>query len=271
MGVFKLFFDFLQDLRKNKFVIFQLAKRDYKNRYIGSFLGFLWSIIQPIVMIFVLYFVFVIGFKAGAVKGGTVPFIAYLSVGVIAWNFFSEGIIGATNVFQEYSYLVKKINFRFAVLPIVKLLSSLMTHVIFILITITILLLSGIEPSWWWLQSLYYLFALLVFMLGISWITSSLQVFIKDVGQVINVILQFGFWLTPIVWDFDLLPAKWQFIFKFNPIFYLVEGYRKSFIYHEGFWTYWQSGVYFWVITLVILVIGVFLFRKLRPHFADVL
>lgn len=270
MAVFKLFFGFLEDLYRNKFVIGQLAKRDYQNRYLGSFLGFVWTIIQPIVMIFVLYFVFVIGFKAVAIREG-VPFIAYLTSGMIAWNLFNEGLIGSTGVFQEYSYLVKKLNFRIAVLPVVKILSALITHLIFIVITVVILLVSGVEFSWWWFQVFYYLFATIVFLLGTSWITSSLQVFVKDISQVINVILQFGFWFTPICWNFDLLPAKWQFIFKLNPIFYIVDGYRKSFIYHEAFWTYWQSGVYFWAITLVVLVLGVFMFRKLRPHFADVL
>jgi len=270
MGFLKLFIGFLGDLYKNKFVIGQLTKRDYANRYLGSFLGFVWTIIQPVVMIFVLYFVFVYGFKAGVIRD-TVPFIAYLTVGMLVWNVYSEGITNAANVFQEYSYLVKKINFRIAVLPVVKIFSSLITHGIFIVITVVVLLLSGVEFSWWWFQIFYYLFAMLIFLLGMGWITASLQVFVKDISQIINVLLQFGFWLTPIVWNFDLLPEKWQFIFKFNPAFYLVDGYRNSFIYHEGFWIYWQSGVYFWGITLVVLVIGVFLFRKLRSHFADVL
>ena len=270
MGVFKLFFVFLGDLYNNKFVIGQLAKRDYANRYLGSFLGFIWTFIQPIVMVFVLYFVFVIGFKAGSIREG-VPFIAYLTVGMLVWNVYSEGIMNAANVFQEYSYLVKKINFRIAVLPVVKILSALVTHGIFIIVTIVVLLVSGVEFSWWWLQIFYYLFATMVFLLGMGWITASLQVFVKDVVQIINVLLQFGFWLTPICWNFDLLPEKWRFVFELNPAFYLVEGYRNSFIYHEGFWTYWQSGAYFWGITLFVLIVGVFLFRKLRSHFADVL
>ncbi|PIZ74209.1 teichoic acid ABC transporter permease [Candidatus Peregrinibacteria bacterium CG_4_10_14_0_2_um_filter_43_11] len=261
---------FLHDLYENKFVIFQLTKRDYANRYLGSFLGFIWTLIQPVVMVLIFYFVFVIGFKTGDIRDG-VPFIAYLTIGMLVWNLYSEGVTNTTNVFQEYSYLVKKINFRIAVLPIVKILSALMTHFIFIGITVVVLVIVGVPFSWWWLQIFYYLFAMMLFLLGTGWIIASLQVFVKDIAQIVSVLLQFGFWLTPIVWNFDLLPEKWQFILKFNPAFYLVEGYRKSFIYHEAFWVYWQSGAYFWGITFIILVLGVLLFRKLRPHFADVL
>ncbi|MBT3864711.1 ABC transporter permease [Candidatus Peregrinibacteria bacterium] len=267
---FGLFLDFLRDIYRNKFVIYQLTKRDYKNRYIGSFLGFIWTIIQPFVMILVLWLVFVKGFKAGDLPG-EVPFIAYLSLGVIAWDLFSSVLMTSTNVFHEYSYLVKKINFRIAILPIVKLLSSFITHVIFICIGIVILLVSGVEVSWWWVQVVYYLFALMVLLLGLSWITSSLQVFVKDVVQVINVILQFGFWFTPIVWDFNLVPQHYEWFFRLNPMFYIVEGYRKSFIYGEPFWGDLEFALYYWVVTLAILLVGVLLFKRLRPHFADVL
>jgi len=275
MKFFRLFFGFLRDIYDNKFVIGQLVKRDYKNRYLGSFLGFVWTIIQPLVMLFVLWMVFVVGFKSGPVStadGRTLPFIAWFSVGLIAWNFFADALPGSTGVFQEYSYLVKKINFRIAVLPIVKLLSSFVTHLIFIAIGVGILLMSGVEISWYWFQVLYYLIAMMILLLGLSWVMSSLQVFVKDVAQILNVILQFGFWLTPICWNFNIVPSEWQFWFKLNPMFYIVDGYRKSFLFHEAFWDDQQLlAVYFWVFTLIVLVLGVFLFRKLRPHFSDVL
>ena len=111
----------------------------------------------------------------------------------------------------------------------------------------------------------------MVLLLGLSWITSSLQVFVKDVVQVINVILQFGFWFTPIVWDFNLVPQHYEWFFRLNPMFYIVEGYRKSFIYGEPFWGDLEFALYYWVVTLAILLVGVLLFKRLRPHFADVL
>lgn len=270
MGILILIKSFFRDISENRFVLGQLVKRDYKNRYLGSFLGFIWTIIQPVVMIFVMWFVFVEVFKSGPINV-SIPFIAYLSIGVIAWNFFVEVWSTSTGVFMEYSYLVKKINFKIAILPIVKLLSSFITHLIFICIGVIILITSGVGFSWYWFQALYYLIAMMVFVLGLSWITSSLQVFARDISQIIAVILQFGFWLTPIMWDFNLLPDGYKFWFKFNPMFYIVDGYRKSFITAEPFWTNSRDGLYFWGITLIILIVGVLLFRKLKPHFADVL
>ena len=98
-----------------------------------------------------------------------------------------------------------------------------------------------------------------------------MQVFVRDISQIISVILQFGFWVTPIVWSFEIVPMKWQFWFKLNPMFYIVDGYRKSFITAEPFWTNGENALYFWGVTIVILLTGVILFKKLRPHFADVL
>jgi ABC-type polysaccharide/polyol phosphate export permease len=96
-------------------------------------------------------------------------------------------------------------------------------------------------------------------------------VFLKDLGQIVGIILQFLFWLTPIFWSFNILPARFQFIFKLNPVYYLVEGYRDAFIYHVGFWQYPNLALYFWSETIIIFIVGAVIFKKLRPHFADVL
>lgn len=262
-------FDFIKDIYRNRFIIYQLTKRDYKNRYLGSFLGFIWTIIQPLVMILVLWFVFVTAFKNGSVN--EIPFIAWLTIGLIPWYFFSEALISSTGVLQEYSYIVKKMQFQTAILPIIKLLSTFITHAIFIVIGIIILLMSGVHFSIYWFQALYYLAAMIIFLLGLSWIVSSLQVFVKDVAQIISVILQFGFWLTPMLWNFNILPEKYHFLFKLNPMFYIVEGYRNSFLYHVPFWKNPNMTIYFWVITIAVLIIGTIIFRKLKSHFADVL
>ena len=271
MRIFKVIWQFLKDIYKNRYTIYQLTKRDYKSKYIGSNLGFAWSIIQPFVMITVLWFVFTKGLKVGPMGGGDVPFVAWLTIGIIAWDLFATTLMGATNVFQEYSYLVKKINFRFSILPIVKLLSSSITHCFLLIIGMVVLLSNGISFSFYWFQGIYYFFASLVLLLGLSWITSSIQVFHKDISQIVTTVLQVGFWATPIFWDFSMVPEKYQFLFKLNPMFYIVEGYRRSFIYHAPFWEARDIGLYFWITTLTILILGIVTFKKLKPNFADVL
>ncbi len=227
MIIFKLFFGFLNDIYQNRFLIWQLTKRDFKNKYIGSSLGFVWTIIQPFVMIFVLWFVFTKGFQSQPVDG--VAFIAWLTCGIIVWDFFANTLMSTTNVFSEYNYLIKKVNFRIATLPLVKLFSAMITHFILLGIAVIIFLISDIEFSFLWFQTFYYLFCLFILLLGLSWALSSLQVFLKDVSQLVTVFIQFGFWLTPLMWNYKIMPEKWQWLLDINPVFYVANGYRQSF------------------------------------------
>jgi lipopolysaccharide transport system permease protein/teichoic acid transport system permease protein len=94
---------------------------------------------------------------------------------------------------------------------------------------------------------------------------------LRDVGQLVAMALQFLFWGTPIIWSIKLLPVKYQPIIKLNPVVYIVEGYRDSLINRVWFWEHWQQTIYFWTITGFFFVLGAVVFRRLRPHFADVL
>jgi lipopolysaccharide transport system permease protein/teichoic acid transport system permease protein len=85
------------------------------------------------------------------------------------------------------------------------------------------------------------------------------------------VIIQIGFWATPIFWDIHIMPVKWQMVFKLNPMFYVVQGYRESFIYFRPFWEHPYQTVYFWTVATTTFVLGALIFQKLKPQFADVL
>jgi len=83
--------------------------------------------------------------------------------------------------------------------------------------------------------------------------------------------LKMLFWMTPIFWNIDMLPVRFRFFLKLNPLFYIVQGYRESFIYKVPFWTHPYYALYFWGLSLIIFILGVLVFKRLRPHFADVL
>ncbi|WFB58118.1 ABC transporter permease [Paenibacillus sp. BR1-192] len=251
-------------------IIMELAKNDFKTKYAGSYLGIIWAFIQPLMTICVYWFVFEIGFRSGNRPDGT-PFILWLTCGMVPWFFFSESLITASNSFIEYSYLVKKVAFRIGFLPIVKIISSFFIHLFFLLFLIVILFYFGYHPELIYLQVIYYLACMMFLLLGISLIMSSLIVFMKDIGQVLGIIIQIGFWLIPIVWSPEIISDKFIKIFKLNPVYYLVEGYRDTFINHVWFWHRYNQTAYFWVISIVIFLIGSYLFKKLKPHFADVL
>ena len=156
-------------------------------------------------------------------------------------------------------------------MPFVQIGSALIIHlslVIFLLITF---LFYGYMPSIYWLQLPYYIFCSVVLLLGLSWLTSSVRVFIKDVGNFIAVILQIGFWATPIFWSLDLVPQKYRYIIELNPMFYIVDGFRDTFINNIWFWEKSSLSIYFIIFSSVTLIFGAIVFRRLRPHFGDVL
>lgn len=257
------------NLIKDRNLILQLAKNDFKVKYLGSYLGVFWAFINPIILILIYWFVFQIGFRSTPVEN--VPFVLWLVAGIVPWFFVSEAIAVGTNSILDNSYLVKKVVFRVSLLPIIKLLSSLFIHIIFLVAAVILFLVYGYSFDIYYIQIFYFLIASVIFVYGITLITSSLAIFSKDVGQIVSVFLQFGFWLTPIFWSFTIVPPSIQFWFKLNPVYYLVEGYRNVFIYKRWFWEDPLLTIYFWLITLFILFIGIVLFKKLRPHFSDVL
>lgn len=262
---------FFLDLYKIRKTIWQLAKRDFKNNFLGSYLGIIWSFIQPLITILVLWFVFQVGFKAPPVKGNY-PFILWLIAGMVPWFFFADAINAGTNSIVSYSYLVKKVVFKVSALPLIKIISCLFVHLILMAITLPIFLLYRYNLSLYTLQIFYYLFCMVVLLLGFSWITASLNVFTKDVSQIVTVIIQIGFWITPIIWDASILPVKYQYILKINPIYYITQGYRDALLYKVTFWDHhlkWT--ILFWVTTSIILLLGTVIFKKTKPHFADVL
>lgn len=248
---------------------FELSKNDFKAKYTNSLLGAIWAFVIPLVIILVLWYVFEIGLKSAPIEN--VPFMLFYLPAFISWNFFSDAFSGACGCLREYSYIVKKMKFKIEVLPVIKIVSSLYVHLFFILFTFVVFMLYGWKPDIHNLQVFYYLFALLVLLTGLALLFSSLSVFSTDVNNIIAVILQVGFWATPIIWSPDSIPENVQRILKLNPMFYICNGYRESFVYLNWFWERPQLMIYFWTVTLFILFIGLYSFKKLRPQFSDVL
>ena len=221
-----IYLRFVVTLFKSRSLIYDLALRDIQSKYLGSYLNFLWAFVQPTITILLLWFVFDVGFRVPPVE--QYPFVLWLIAGIVPWFFFAESLGNATNSILDYSYLVKKVVFKVSVIPIIKILSALFIHLFFIVFILLAFLAYGYKPRLCNLQIFYYLFATIVLVVGLSWITSSLVIFVKDVGQVVTIILQFGFWLTPILWNVKMVPEKYQILMKLNPAYYITEGYRNS-------------------------------------------
>lgn len=269
MRYIKLFFAFVMDIIHNRRLLLELTKKDFKQRYLGSYLGILWAFIQPTITVLIFWFVFQVGFKSMPIDN--FPFILWLVCGMFPWFFISDSLNSATGSIIENSYLVKKVVFRVSLLPIVKIISAFIVHLFFVGILFLMFMLYGHTPTIYNLQVVYYVFATVCLLLGLSWLTSALVIFLKDIGQLIAMILQFGFWGTPIFWSFKMIPIQYHFLLELNPAYYIIEGYRNSFIYNQWFWQDMSLTIYYWLFTICAMLIGAVAFKKLRPHFADVL
>ena len=260
----------IKDIVSKRHLIFELAKSDFKKRFVGSYLGLFWMFVQPVVTVFIYYMVFQLGFRSKPVS--EVPYVLWLIAGLVPWFFFNEALMTGTGSLYDYSYLVKKVVFKVSILPLVKVLSAAFVHVIFVMIAVAVYLLYGNMPTIYWIQLPFYSFCTFLLALGLSYMTSAINVFFKDMGQIVGIILQFGMWVTPIMWDmYSLMPEKYWFLLKINPMFFIVEGYRDCFITKKWFWEHTMTAPYFLICVLVIFALGSLIFKKLKPHFADVL
>lgn len=271
MGKLRKVFSLPIELYQNKQLIFSLAKNDFKTKYAGSYLGMVWAFVQPIITILVYWFVFTVGMKAG--KAADYPFVLYLVTGIVPWFFFQDALNGGTNALLEYNYLVKKVVFKISILPIVKIISALFVHVFFVAFTLILCSCYGYFPGVTTIQVLYYSGCVFVLVLGLVYATSAIVIFFRDLTQIINIVLQVGIWMTPIMWDIAMLkdhPFLAQ-VFKLNPIYYIVSGYREAILGDVWFFEHWKWTIYFWAVVTVLFGIGTVVFKRLKPHFADVL
>ena len=240
MNVFK-------ELYQNRKLIWKLSKNDFRNKFAGAYFGIIWAFIQPMVTVAVYFVVFQLGLRVQP---------------------------AATGYLLEYSYLVKKVVFKISVLPIVKVISSLFVHLFFIVFAILIFALMGKLPPVQIIQIGYYTFAVICLVVVLSYLTCSITPFFRDFGQIINVILNVGMWATPILWDTTTIPniPNWlNSLLKLNPLYYIVQGYRDSFM--NGLWFFehpWHT-LYFWAFVLMAGLISSKVFKRLRVHFSDVL
>lgn len=248
-------------------LLLSLSLQDFKRKYSGTFFGFFWAVAQPLLTIIVYWVAFQYGFKSSDVEG--VPYAVWFISGIVPWLFVTEAFSSASNCFIEYNYLIKKVKFNVAILPLVKILSAFFIHIFFCIIAFGVAMCFKIWPTIYLFQLFYYMFGNIMLLLALSLITSSIVVFFRDLTQIISVILLIGMWGTPIAWTLDGFPKKTHFLFKLNPFFYIIEGYRDSILARQWFWESKGITIYFWSFVLILLMVGGIIFTKLRPHFAD--
>ena len=264
------FLNFLRSVFQNHYMIRSMIVRDIRARYSGSVVGIFWSVIHPITQLMIYYFVFsvILQVKLGPEYGGT-EFVIWLVAGLLPWLFFAEVVTRSPTAVLEQAGLITKTVFPTEILPLAQLGAALINHLIGMGIFIIALIIfwGGIS-----LQLLFIIPTMVgigLFALGMSWLLSALNVFLRDIGQVIGVFVNIWFFLTPIIYPGHLIPEHFQTLYRMNPMLHAVEGYRMALLGTSAIEI--DIVMFLLVPGVVMCVVGGLVFRKLKPAFADVL
>ena len=244
------------------------VKREFQSKYQNSMLGAIWTIINPLSMIVVYTVIFSQVMRAKLPDmDSDFAYSIYLCSGVLTWGLFAEIVGRSQNVFLEYASLIKKLSFPRICLPIIVILNSLLNFGIIFCLFIIFLVVSGNFPGWSFLAIFPVLLIEILFSIGLGISLGVLNVFFRDIGQFFGIILQFWFWLTPIVYPIATLPENIRGFLTFNPMFAIIDAYHTVFINSQL--PQWQTLLPAASISLILCWSAFRLFRKHSGEMVD--
>jgi len=244
------------------------VQREFQTRYRNSLLGAAWTILNPLSMIIVYTVIFSQLMKA-RLPGvdSSLAYGIYLCAGILAWGFFSEVIGRSQSVFLEHANLIKKLSFPRICLPLIVVLNASVNFAIIFLLFLGFLVVTQNFPGWAVLAVIPLLIIQVAFAIGLGIILGVLNVFFRDVGQLVGIVLQFWFWLTPIVYPASILPDGIRPLIEANPMAALIAAYQGIFVY--GLWPDWLSLGPVTVLAMMFCLLGMRLFRKRSGEMVD--
>jgi lipopolysaccharide transport system permease protein len=261
---------FLRNLVERRSLLFQLVRRDFEQRFVGSAMGWVWGLIHPLVLLLSWTFVFQFCLHQTVPAGeGTTNYPLFLFAGMLPWLLFSETMQRSASSLLDHANLITKTVFPAEIIPVAVFLSALVSHVL------ALALMVGAAGVWlnqisiFLLVLPFYIVVVGLLAVGLGWIVASMHVFLRDTGQVLSVILTFWFWMTPIFITDQNFPRWARFVLVANPLYYVVRAYRAVLLSStmpspRDFAIAAAYG------TAAFLVGGLF-FRHMKRGFADVL
>jgi lipopolysaccharide transport system permease protein len=256
-------------LKRHLFLLRELVKRDFQGRYAGSLLGFVWSFVQPLWLLALFTFVFSTVLKIRVVDAGNPGghFASFLFSGLLPWIAVQEGVLRSSTSITDNAVLVKKLRFPAEILVVAVVLAALLHEAIAAVVFLVVLAALG-DLRWGGLPMLLLALPLQVcFTLGLGWLLGAVQVFFRDTAQLLTMLFAGWFYLTPIVYSLDSVPARLRPWIELNPLTPLVELYRQAFL--RGHLTLVPGTGALAVSAAVLLSAGLWLFRRLKVAFVD--
>jgi len=261
----------VKQIIKNWKTIIFLAKANLKKENKATSLGYLWLVISPLITSITFGVIF--GMIFNSTKDG-IDYFPWYVAGYYAWSFISDAFMNGTFSIVNNKNLVTKLVFPLELLPVIEFVKGFYKFLILLVLTVIILAIYGIYPTIYWLQLIYCVIATFFFIYGITKFMATLVVIFRDIGNFINAIMQMLFWASGVIWSTTEIGQNYPVavaILKLNPFLYLVETYRNAFLSRAWFWNNLQETIIFWIITIIFIILGNYVFKKNRDDFADLI
>ncbi|MDO5474838.1 MAG: ABC transporter permease [Candidatus Saccharibacteria bacterium] len=259
--------------RKNRILLKELTKTDFKLRYQGSVLGYLWALLRPLMMFAILYIVFAKLLRFG----GDIPhYPVYLLCGTTMWSFFTECTSQGIQAIVNRGDLLRKINFPKYIVVVSATLTAVINMLINVVVVIIFALINGVTPSFNWLLIIPAIFELYLLSLGIAFLLGSINVKYRDITSIWDVVIQALFYAVPIIYPISMVAGTNPIAAKIillNPISQAIQDIRYGLITSETvtIWNYMTSPLVLLpiILTIIILIFGALVFRKKSKFFAE--
>lgn len=251
--------------------IFRLSIIELEKSYKGTLFGLMWVVVKPAVTLLMFWFIFEFGIRNNAPVEGISKF-NFMAVGFVAWFYMQDTILGGVRCLRKNTAFVTKIKFPISTLMTIMSISRLYVHFMLLILLIILLYISGIHFSIYNIQILYYLPLMFIFFLALSWTTAMYGGYSRDFENTVSAFIQGLFWISGILWNtYTIENPIIRFIMLFNPVNYFVNGYRRVFLYEEWFWNVGIENYIFFAELIVIIILGIYNYKKLRKGIADVI
>lgn len=262
--------DMLKGLWAYRGFVLSSIKNEFVTRFARSKLGGFWMILQPLaqVLIYALILSAVLSAKLPGIES-QYAYAIYLTAGFLGWMLFSEIINRCLNLFIEQGNLMKKMKFPKITLPTIVVGSALLNNVMLLVAILIVFAALGHFPTFQILWLPVLTIAMVALALGLGLVLGILNVFIRDIGQAVPILLQVMFWFTPIVYPISIIPERLQQLIVFNPIYPIIRGYQEVLVYGQA--PHLGQVTLILVVGLAILAFGLFLFRRASAEMVDAL
>ncbi|WP_078394046.1 ABC transporter permease [Shouchella patagoniensis] len=260
----------LREQYENKHLIFRLAAFEQRSKFQLHYLGALWQLFSPLMQVIVFFVIFGLGIRSGAPVGDT-PFFVWLLCGLIPWFFISPTVLQGSNSIHQKIKMVSKMKFPVSVLPSIVIVGNSISFFVMLGVLCIVLAIYSIFSGVYLLQLPYYMLCMYAFLYVFALFSATIATVVRDYYQLLQAGMRMLFFLSPIIWVPSSMPEYLQPILQLNPLYYILNGFRDSFI--GGAWFYEDIPymIYFWAGILLLSFIGAYVFNKFKNSFVDYL